>query len=100
MDPFEKRLSDLRALYNMFDSIRNTKIKDTLMNKLFDEVDYVVDNLETIYYDTIVRQKKWAVAKMHKEHHDTILRTKQTMQVFMPYMIAYNILNGVEGETQ
>lgn len=93
MTTFEDRLVALKEINELFNGIRNVKTKDALIHKMDDEIDYVIDSLETLYYDTILRHKKWIVPKIHKERHDTIVKTKKTMQLFMPYMIAYNVLS-------
>lgn len=93
MTTFDDRLVALKEIHDLFNGIRNVKTKEALTYKMNEEVDYVIDALETLYYDTIVRHKKWIVPKIHKERHDTIVKTKKTMQLFMPYMIAYNVMN-------
>lgn len=95
--PFESKLDDLREMYALFDEIRNSKTKDALVYKFHVELDYMVEQMETLYYDTIKNRKKWIVPKLNKERHDTIMQTQKTMQVFMPYMLAYNVMTSGAG---
>lgn len=98
MTTFEDRLVALKEISDLFNGIRNIKTKEALTYKMNEEVDYVIDALETLYYDTIIRHKKWVVPKINKDRHDTIVKTRKTMQLFMPYMIAYNVLSDTAPE--
>lgn len=100
MTQLEDKIDNLKELHSLFNGIRNSKTKETLMYKLNEELDYTVDYLETLYYDVIKKHKRWIVSKLNRERHETIVTTKETMQVFMPYMIAYNVMNASQLETQ
>jgi len=98
MSSVNERLCDIKELFELINTIPNMKTKTVLLHKFNEECDFLVDTIERLYYDTVIRNKKWIVSRLNKERHDSIINTRNTLNTFMPYMIAYNVLQNVDYE--
>lgn len=86
------KIEEIIELFNLINNINSKKNKDILTYKFLKEIDFTIDSLETLYYDVAIKRKLNVINNLHKERHDTIMYTKNTLNTFLPYMLTYNIL--------
>ncbi|MBG30896.1 MAG: hypothetical protein CMI31_12980 [Opitutae bacterium] len=85
----ESRLSDIRNLYQIINNVKNEKKKFLLKHKMQTEMDFMIDRIEEYYYKYVLKNKK--EDKIKNETEKLIYKSRKTMDMFLPYILLYNI---------
>jgi hypothetical protein len=90
----ESRLTDIRNLFQIIDNIKNENKKFILKHKMQTEIDFMLDRIEDYYYKYVLKNKK--EDKIKNETEKLIYKSRKTMDMFLPYMLLYNITENNE----
>ena len=52
----------------------------------------MINNIEQIYYNIFINENPIYYKNILQEKHESIMSSQNTMQIFLPYMMAYNIM--------
>tara|TARA_B100000029_G_C16927828_1_gene723843 strand:+ start:115 stop:429 length:315 start_codon:yes stop_codon:yes gene_type:complete len=85
----ESRLNDIRNLYQIINNVKNEKKKFLLKHKMQTEMDFMIDRIEEYYYKYVLKNKK--EDKIKNETEKLIYKSRKTMDMFLPYILLYNI---------
>lgn len=90
----ESRLNDIRNLFNVINNVKNENKKFILKHKMQTEIDFMLDRIEDYYYKYVLKNKK--EDKIKNETEKLIYKSRKTMDMFLPYMLLYNITENNE----
>jgi hypothetical protein len=90
-DNLENRLSDIRNLFNIINNVKSDKKKFILKHKMQTEIDFMIDRIEEYYYKYVLKNKK--EDKIKNEADKLIYKSRKTMDMFLPYILLYNMSN-------
>ena len=85
----ESRLNDIRNLFQIINNVKNEKKKFILKHKMQTELDFMIDRIEEYYYKYVLKNKK--EDKIKNETDKLIYKSRKTMDMFLPYILLYNI---------
>jgi hypothetical protein len=85
----EEKLDNIRSLFDLIDNIKGDKKRFLLKYKFQTELDFAIDNLETYYYKYVLKNK--SKKKIQDETEKMIYTSRKTMDIFMPYILLYNL---------
>lgn len=91
MSTFNDIIESIHNLKHLFDNIENPQ-KKTVLNRMFmKHIENFVNKMEEVYYKKIIMDK--SVARLKNNQEVEIQRTYNTMNAFLPFIIAYNLNN-------
>lgn len=91
MSTFNDIVENIHNLKYLFDNIENPR-KKLVLNRLFmKHIEIFVHKMEEVYYKKIIMDKSITQLKNNQELE--IHRTYNTMNAFLPFIIAYNLNN-------
>ena len=90
----ENKLEDIRQLFKLINNIKNDNKKFALRHKMQTELDFMIDRIEDYYYKYVLKNKK--EDKIKNEADKLIYKSRKTMDIFLPYILLYNITEGNE----
>tara|TARA_Y100000389_G_scaffold147987_2_gene146970 strand:+ start:32 stop:334 length:303 start_codon:yes stop_codon:yes gene_type:complete len=90
----ENKLEDIRQLFKLINNIKNDNKKFALRHKMQTELDFMIDRIEDYYYKYVLKNKK--EDKIKNEADKLIYKSRKTMDLFLPYILLYNITEGNE----
>lgn len=90
----ESRLNDIRNLFTVINNVKNENKKFILKHKMQTEIDFMLDRIEDYYYKYVLKNKK--EDKIKNETEKLIYKSRKTMDMFLPYMLLYNITENNE----
>ena len=93
-DNLEIRLTDIRNLFTVINNVKNENKKFVLKYKMQTEIDFMLDRIEDYYYKYVLKNKK--EDKIKNETEKLIYKSRKTMDMFLPYMLLYNITENNE----
>jgi hypothetical protein len=93
-DNLESRLTDIRNLFTVINNVKNENKKFVLKYKMQTEIDFMLDRIEDYYYKYVLKNKK--EDKIKNETEKLIYKSRKTMDMFLPYMLLYNITENNE----
>ena len=93
-DNLESRLTDIRNLFTVINNVKNENKKFILKYKMQTEIDFMLDRIEDYYYKYVLKNKK--EDKIKNETEKLIYKSRKTMDMFLPYMLLYNITENNE----
>lgn len=85
----EEKLDSIRTLFDLIDNIKSDKKRFLLKYKFQTELDFAIDKLETYYYKYVLKNK--SKKKIQDETEKMIYTSRKTMDIFMPYILLYNL---------
>ena len=93
MGSIKYKLIELNDIGEMFGEIQNEKLKNTLIYKLSEELDDVINKYENLYYKAYNNPKyrKNLIRNTKNDRHNNIIHTHSTMNTFMPYILLHNL---------
>ena len=89
---FTSQLTEIQEIYDLYNQVENTKIRDALMYKLSSGLDELIHESDRMYYDVTILKKKHLIRNINNDKHVSVMNTVQTLYAFMPYMIMYNMI--------
>jgi|UniRef100_A0A6C0BQ16 xanthine/CO dehydrogenase XdhC/CoxF family maturation factor len=92
---FVTHIHALKQIYMLFSDIHNVQIRNAFIFKLNFELDKLVNLLDKTYYEATVMNNRKILTKIHNERNYVIMNTHDTLSIFMPYVIAFNLVHGV-----
>ena len=94
IENLESRLNDIRNLFTVINNVKNENKKFILKHKMQTEIDFMLDRIEDYYYKYVLKNKK--EDKIKNETEKLIYKSRKTMDMFLPYMLLYNITENNE----
>ena len=93
MMSIKHKLIELNDIHDLFMEIQNDKLKYSLMYKLKEELESIINNYDSLYFKAHTNRKyrKNLIRNTDNERHNTIIQTHQTINAFMPYVLLYNL---------
>lgn len=91
MSTFNDVLENIHNLKHLFDNIENPQKKLVLNRMFMKHIESFVNRMEEIYYKKIIMDK--SVMRLKNNQEVEIHRTYNTMNAFLPFIIAYNLNN-------
>jgi len=90
----ESKVQEIVALFALLANIETKTIamkrrKQVVWRKFNIELDFFIDRLEDIYYKYFIKNK--SIKKLETDLERDIAATKNTMNMFLPYMLLYNM---------
>jgi hypothetical protein len=85
----ESRLNEIRNLFQIINNVKNERKKNLLKHKMQTELDFTIDKIEEYYYKYILKNKK--EDKIKNETEELIYKSRKTMDMFLPYILLYNM---------
>jgi hypothetical protein len=85
----EKKLDDIRNLFNLINNLKSDNKKFALKHKMQTEIDFMIDRIEEYYYKYVLKNKN--EDKIKNEADKLIYNSRKTMDAFLPYILLYNI---------
>lgn len=85
----EIKLNDIKKLFKLIENIKNDNKRFVLKHKMQTELDFMIDRIENYYYKYVLKNKK--EDKIKNEADKLIYKSRKTMDVFLPYILLYNI---------
>lgn len=90
----ENKLEDIRKLFKLINNVKNDNKRFALKHKMQTELDFMIDKIEDYYYKYVLKNKK--EDKIKNEADKLIYKSRKTMDIFLPYILLYNITEGNE----
>jgi len=91
MSTFNDVLENIHNLKHLFDNIENLDKKLVLNRMFMKHIENFVNRMEEVYYKKIIMDK--SVTRLKNYQEVEIHRTYNTMNAFLPFIIAYNLNN-------
>ena len=90
----DSKIQEIVALFALLANIETRTIsmkrrQQVVMRKFNIELDFFIDRLEDIYYRYFIKNK--SIKKLETDLERDIATTKNTMNMFLPYMLLYNM---------
>ena len=93
MSTFDDVLENIQNLKTLFDNIENPDKKLVLNRMFMKHIENFVNKMEELYYKKIIMDK--SITRLKNNQEVDIYKTYNTMNAFLPFIIAYNINNHV-----
>lgn len=89
------KLIQLNDIQDLFMDIKNENLKNSLLYKLSEDLETIINKYDTIYFKAHNNRKykRNLITKTRNERHELIMNTHQTVNTFMPYILLYNLTN-------
>ena len=94
----ENKFENIRELYNLINNIGNDNKRFILKDKFQTEIDLMIDKIEDCYYKYILKNKN--EKKIKEETERIIYNSRKTIDIFMPYILLYNITEKYKNELE
>ena len=93
MMSIKHKLIELNDIHDLFMEIQNDKLKYSLMYKLKEELESIINKYDSLYFKAHTNRKyrKSLIRNTDNERHNTIIQTHQTINAFMPYVLLHNL---------
>lgn len=91
MASFDDVVDNIRGLKTLFDEIENEQKKLVLNRMFMKHIENFMNKMEEVYYNKIIMNK--SVTRLKNNQEMEIYRTYNTMNAFLPFIIAYNLNN-------
>ena len=85
----ETAIEDIYKLHELYDSIENTDKKKVMNTMFLDNITKFTQKMEESYYKKIIKNR--SVTQLKNSHALEIERTQNTMNAFLPFIVAYNM---------
>lgn len=90
-----KKLIDISDINDLFSNINNYTLKNTLIYKLSEDLETLINKYNTIYYKVYKnkRYRKNLIKNANNDTHNNIINVHNTITTFMPYILLHNMSN-------
>lgn len=89
MDSFNDVIENIYNLKHLFDNVESESKRKVMTRMFMKHLEAFVNKMEETYYKKVIRNKSIARLKSYQEKE--IERTFKTMDVFLPFIIAYQL---------
>lgn len=89
---FVSNIESLKEIYTLFSDIKNNQIRRAFIFKINFELEKLINMLDKTYYEATVMNNHKVLTRMNNERHFVIMNTHTTLYQFMPYIIAFNLI--------
>lgn len=91
MSTFNDVMENIHNIKHLFDNIENPDKKLVLNRMFMKHIESFVNRMEEAYYKKIIMDK--SVKRLKNNQEVEIQKTFNTMNAFLPFIIAYNLNN-------
>jgi hypothetical protein len=91
MESFNDVIENIYNLRHLFDNVQCERKRMVMTRMFMKHLEAFVNKMEETYYKKVIRNKSVSRLKSYQEIE--IERTYKTMDVFLPFIIAYQLAN-------
>jgi hypothetical protein len=88
----EDTVEQIYRLHGLYESIEDDDKRLVMCRMFMKHVESFINNMEDSYYKKIIKRKP--ITQLKKYQEIEIERTNNTMNAFLPFIIAYNMNTG------
>ena len=97
MDQFDEIIEKICSLRQLFDDIRVDSKRIVLQNSFKRHIENFVHKMEEMYYKKIILNR--SITRYSSNHEKEIQQTFNTLNAFMPLMVAYSTMTNTDSST-
>lgn len=90
-ESFNDTIENIYNLKHMFDNVQCSNKRKVMTRMFMRHLEAFVNKMEDTYFKKVIKNR--SIARLQTNQEKDIERTHRTMEAFLPFMIAYQLVN-------